>query len=165
MRIVVCAKQISMTYARTGMDPEQHYINPEDMINRVNPYDESALEIALRIKDYRDDAEIIIAAFGLCSRIAKKATDLAREKGMKVGIFRPITVWPFPLQALGEMASRDHVKFFLSVEMNAGQMVEDVKLAVCGQKPVYFYGRMGGIIPTPDEILGEIRKLVKREGE
>lgn len=122
-------------------------------------------ENEVRFEEYQtDDAEIIITAFGLCSRIAKKATDLAREKGMKVGIFRPITVWPFPLQALGEMASCDYVKFFLSVEMNAGQMVEDVKLAVCGQKPVYFYGRMGGIIPTPDEILEEIRRLMNKEG-
>ena len=118
-------------------------------------------ENEVRFEEYRtEDAEIVITAFGLSSRIAKKSMDLARETGMKVGIFRPITVWPFPLQPLAEIASRDHVKFFLSVEMNAGQMVEDVKLAICGQKPVHFYGRMGGIIPTPDEVLKEIIRLV-----
>ena len=121
-------------------------------------------ENEVRFEEYQtDDAEIIITAFGLSSRIAKKSVDLAREQGMKVGIFRPITVWPCPYEPLEEIAAHDRLKFFLSVEMNAGQMVEDVKLAVCGKKPVHFYGRMGGIIPTPDEILGELIRLVHSE--
>lgn len=121
-------------------------------------------ENEVRFEEYQtDDAEIVVTAFGLSSRIAKKSVDLAREQGMKVGIFRPITVWPFPVNPLEDIAARDHVKFFLSVEMNAGQMVEDVKLAVCGKKPVYFYGRMGGIIPTPGEILREINRLANSE--
>jgi 2-oxoglutarate ferredoxin oxidoreductase subunit alpha len=83
---------------------------------------------------------------------------MAREAGLKVGLFRPITVWPFPANKIADIAARKQVKFFISVEMNAGQMLEDVKLAVNGKKPVYFYGRMGGIIPTPMEILTAVKE-------
>ena len=158
-------------WATTGKPPDRErniltslYIESETMEQKnieLQAKFKKIQENEVRFEEYRtEDAEIVITAFGLSSRIAKKSMDLARETGMKVGIFRPITVWPFPLQPLAEIASRDHVKFFLSVEMNAGQMVEDVKLAVCGQKPVHFYGRMGGIIPTPDEVLKEIIRLV-----
>ena len=113
----------------------------------------------VRFEEYRtDDAEIIITAFGLSSRIAKKTIDIGREAGLKLGLFRPISLWPFPYDQLGKIASQDRVKFFLSLEMNSGQMVEDVKLAVCGKKPVHFYGRMGGIVPTPDEVFKEIKQ-------
>lgn len=98
-----------------------------------------------------DDAEIVLVAFGLIARICQKVAHLAREKGIKVGVVRPITLWPFPYQAISEVASK--VKGMLTVEMNAGQMVEDVRLAVNGKVPVEFLGRMGGIIPSPDEIL------------
>lgn len=161
-------------WATTGKPPDRErniltslYIESETMEQKnieLQAKFKKIRENEVRFEEYKtDDAEIIITAFGLSSRIVKKSVDQAREQGMKVGIFRPITVWPFPLQPLAEIAARDHVKFFLSVEMNAGQMVEDVKLAVCGQKPVYFYGRMGGIIPTPDEILIQIQKLVNSE--
>ncbi len=102
------------------------------------------------------DAEIILVAFGLVARICQKSAQLAREKGIKVGVFRPITLFPFPYTQLNEYAGK--VKGFLDVEMNAGQMVEDVRLAVNGKIPVEFHGRMGGIVPTPDEILHKIEE-------
>jgi 2-oxoglutarate ferredoxin oxidoreductase subunit alpha len=104
-----------------------------------------------------DDAELLVVAFGLSSRVVHKAVDLAREEGMKVGLLRPITLFPFPKTELSYFA--DRVNNMLVVEMNAGQMVEDVRLAVNGKIPVEFYGRMGGIIPTPGEILEKIRGL------
>jgi len=116
-------------------------------------------ENEVRFEEYKtNDAEIIIVSFGLSSRISKKAVDMAREAGLKVGLFRPITVWPFPANKIADIATRKQIKFFISVEMNAGQMLEDVKLAVNGKKPVYFYGRMGGIIPTPKEILTAVQE-------
>ena len=119
-------------------------------------------ENEIRYEEYQtDDAEIIVTAYGLCSRISKMAVELGREAGIKMGLFRPITLWPFPLKKLEEIASRDQVKFFISIEMNAGQMVDDVKLAVCGRKPVHFYGRLGGIVPTPEEILKAVKDHLK----
>ena len=104
-----------------------------------------------------EDADLILVAFGLVARICKKAADLAKEKGIKVGVFRPITVFPYPYDALNQIA--DSTKLFLTVEMNAGQMLEDVKLAINGKAPVEFIGRMGGIIPTPEEILHKIEEI------
>jgi len=104
-----------------------------------------------------EDALLVVAAYGTAARIAKGAVKKLRNKGMKVGLFRPVTLWPFPVQPLLEMTNR--VKNFLTFEMSTGQMVEDVKLATLGRADVHFYGRPGGIIPTPDEIAGEIHKL------
>ena len=104
-----------------------------------------------------EDAEVVLVAFGLVARICKKAADLAREKGIKVGVFRPITLFPYPYEELNKIAGK--VKMFLTVEMNAGQMLEDVKLAVSGKAPVEFTGRMGGIIPTPEEILEKLEEI------
>jgi len=98
-----------------------------------------------------DDADYIITGYGLVARICQKAAQLARDKGIKVGVIRPITLFPFPYQAYFDVAGK--VKGILDVEMNAGQMVEDVRLAVNGKVPVKFYGRMGGMVPTPEEIL------------
>jgi 2-oxoglutarate ferredoxin oxidoreductase subunit alpha len=98
-----------------------------------------------------DDAEFVLVAYGLVARICQKAASLAKEKGIKVGVFRPVTLFPFPTNELKKIAGK--VKGFLTVEMNAGQMVEDVRLAVNGKVPVEFHGRMGGIIPSPEEIL------------
>jgi 2-oxoglutarate/2-oxoacid ferredoxin oxidoreductase subunit alpha len=106
-----------------------------------------------------DDADVILVAFGLSARICQKAVELGREKGIKVGLLRPITLYPFPEKAISELA--DKTQFFLSIEMNAGQMVQDVKLAVNGKCPVHFYGRMGGMIPTPEEVLNKIEALVE----
>ena len=98
-----------------------------------------------------DDADYLIVAFGSAARICQKAVDLAREEGIKAGLFRPITLWPFPTKALN--ACIDKVKGILVVELNAGQMIEDVKLAVECKIPVEHYGRLGGILPSPQEVL------------
>ena len=98
-----------------------------------------------------DDADYIITAYGLVARICTKAAELARDKGIKIGVFRPISLYPFPYDEIEKYTSQ--IKGILDVEMNAGQMVEDVRLAVNGKTPVEFYGRMGGIVPTPEEIL------------
>ena len=98
-----------------------------------------------------DDAEYIIVAYGLVARICQKAAELARNKGIKVGVVRPITLFPYPAEVLNKYA--DKVKGMFVVEMNAGQMLEDVKLSVNGKVPVGFHGRMGGVVPQPEEIL------------
>ena len=119
-------------------------------------------ENEVRFEEYMvDDAEIIITAYGLTSRVCKKTVDLGRSEGIKIGLFRPVSLWPFPKGKILELAQRDHVKFFASIEMSAGQMVEDIRLNVCGKKPVYFYGRMGGIVPTPDEVLDQIKSFME----
>jgi 2-oxoglutarate/2-oxoacid ferredoxin oxidoreductase subunit alpha len=107
-----------------------------------------------------EDAEILLVAFGLVARICQKAIELAKEKGIKAGVFRPITLYPFPTEALARRAQK--VNSLLTVEMNMGQMVEDVRLAVNGAKPVYFKGRTGGMIPTTDDLLPEIEMLVNK---
>ncbi len=107
-----------------------------------------------------DDAEIVLVAFGLTSRICEKTMDLAREKGIKVGILRPITLFPFPSKPIAKLS--EHVKAFFTVEMNAGQMVEDVRLSVNGKRPVHFYGRMGGMIPSPEEILQQVELISEK---
>ncbi len=108
-----------------------------------------------------DDAEIILVAYGLSARISQKAMELAREKGMKVGIVRPITLYPYPYQILAELSER--VSSFLAVELNAGQMVEDVRLGVNGKRPVHFTGRMGGVIPSPEEVLTKIEAILEHQ--
>ncbi|MDR2824524.1 MAG: 3-methyl-2-oxobutanoate dehydrogenase subunit VorB [Prevotellaceae bacterium] len=103
------------------------------------------------------DADYVIVAFGSTARISKKAAELARAEGIKAGILRPITLYPFPTKEIQRLASR--VKGFLTVEMSAGQMVEDVRLAVNGKVPVEFYGRLGGMVPSPDDVLAAIKKM------
>jgi 2-oxoglutarate ferredoxin oxidoreductase subunit alpha len=98
-----------------------------------------------------EDADYIFTGFGLVARICMKAMELGRAKGYKIGLIRPITLFPFPTQLYSDISK--NVKGILDVEMNAGQMVEDVRLSVEGRTPVKFYGRMGGIIPSPEEIL------------
>lgn len=106
----------------------------------------------VRYQEYfTDDCEYLIVAFGTVARIALKAIEEARAAGIKIGLLRPITLWPFPTQAVADLA--DKVKGILTVELNAGQMIEDVRLAVNGKVPVTHFGRMGGMIPTPGEIL------------
>lgn len=106
-----------------------------------------------------DDAEIVITAFGTSSRICKNVIRQARAEGIKVGLVRPITLWPFPKAALARVAAQDSVKAFLDVELNAGQMIEDVKLAINCSKPVHFHGRTGGNLPTQAEILEKLRDI------
>ena len=103
-----------------------------------------------------EDAEICIAAFGIASRVAKNAINAAREQGIKVGMIRPITLWPFPIAPF--KAAADKVKSFISVELSMGQMIEDIKLYTGSKKPVYLCNRVGGMIPSPEQVLESIRK-------
>jgi 2-oxoglutarate/2-oxoacid ferredoxin oxidoreductase subunit alpha len=105
------------------------------------------------------DAEYLVVAYGLAARIAQGAVEMARAQGIKAGLLRPVTLFPYPTAAIRTLA--DTVRGILVVEMNAGQMIEDVRLSVEGRVPVKFYGRMGGIIPSPDEVLGALTKMVR----
>ncbi|MDW8213808.1 MAG: 3-methyl-2-oxobutanoate dehydrogenase subunit VorB, partial [Roseiflexaceae bacterium] len=108
---------------------------------------------------YLEDADLIVVAFGSAARLAQNAVEAARARGMAVGLFRPITLSPFPMRALERLAPR--ARAFLVVEMNAGQMVEDVRLAVAGRAPVRFYGRLGGVEMLPDEVLQAIEQAIR----
>lgn len=117
-------------------------------------------EQEVRYEGYHlDDAEIVLVGFGIISRILHTIVDTLRGMGIKVGLLRPITLFPFPKKKIIELAER--VKFFLVVEMNNGQMVDDVRLVVSGRKPVYFYNRMGGNVPSEKEINDEVMKLMR----
>ncbi|NPV10672.1 MAG: 3-methyl-2-oxobutanoate dehydrogenase subunit VorB [Ignavibacteria bacterium] len=114
-------------------------------------------EKEVRYESYMiDDAEYILTGYGLGARICKKVVEIGREKGYKLGLIRPITLFPFPKKAYADLATK--IKGILDVEMNSGQMVEDVRLSVEGKVRVEFYGRMGGIIPTPEEVLEHFEK-------
>ena len=106
-----------------------------------------------------DDAEYVIIAYGATSRICEKAVELARAEGIKVGLLRPITLYPFPTKEIQHLSKQ--LKAILTVEMSAGQMVQDVRLAVNGAIPVEYFGRLGGIIPTPEEVVAAIKKIIK----
>jgi 2-oxoglutarate ferredoxin oxidoreductase subunit alpha len=109
-----------------------------------------------------EDTEVVVVAYGITSRIAMTAINKARANGLKVGLFRPISLWPFPSQPLAELAKT--AKAFVVFEMSAGQMVEDVRLAVNGAKPVFFHGRTGGMLPTPKELYEKIISVANGEG-
>ena len=108
-----------------------------------------------------DDADYIIVAFGSAARIAEKAVEIARGEGIKVGLFRPITLWPFPEKQIAELAQK--VKGILVTEINAGQMIQDVKLAANGATQVQHFGRLGGIVPEPQEIVDNLKKMMNHE--
>ena len=119
---------------------------------------EQIKENEVRYETYMaDDAEYIFVAFGCSSRISEAAVDLLREEGIKAGLVRPITLFPFPSKKLAELS--ESVKSMMTLELNMGQMVEDVRLAVNGKCPVGFYGRQGGNIFTPEEIVEEFKKF------
>ena len=137
------------------------YIEPEEMseicAQLKAKYDAIAAN-ETRVEEYLcDDADYIIAAFGTTARIAKSVAQTARKNGLKVGVLRPITLWPFPTAAFKKAA--EHVSGILTVEMNMGQMVEDVRLAVEGKVPTPFYGVQGGLIPQQKDIYAEILKM------
>ena len=139
------------------------YLDPEveEQYNRQLQAKLSAIrENEVRYAEHEiEDAEHIVVGFGTAGRVAQTAVKQARAEGLRAGLFRPISLFPFPEQRLAELAGR--ARGFLVVEMNAGQMVEDVRLAVNGKAPVKFYGRMGGMVPLPDEVLEEIHKLAR----
>jgi len=146
---------------RTGNLISSIHLEPEKLeehnLKLKKKYDEIQKN-EVRYEEYEtSDAEIIAVAFGLPARIMKTVVEKSRKRGIKLGLLRPITLWPFPYEVISEYA--DKCEAFFVFELNTGQMVEDVKLAVNGKKPVYFYGRCGGIVPAPFELLTEVQKI------
>jgi 2-oxoglutarate ferredoxin oxidoreductase subunit alpha len=142
------------------------YLNPPDL-EKVNQRIQARYrEIEKNEVRYEEvsleGAEIAVVAFGTAGRISRTAILEAQAEGVRVGLHRPISLYPFPFQRISEIA--EQVKAVLVVEMNAGQMVDDVRLAVAGKAPVHFYGRMGGVVPLPDEIYEEILKVKDKIG-
>jgi 2-oxoglutarate ferredoxin oxidoreductase subunit alpha len=117
-------------------------------------------ENEVRYAEYMmEGAELVVVAYGTAGRIVQTAVKLAREEGLPVGLFRPISMYPFPYAQLRESAGS--AKQVLVVELSAGQMIEDVRLAACDRVPISFYGKMGGVVPLPDDVLNEIKRLLK----
>lgn len=157
------------TWATTGTELKRKhniinslYLKPDELYNmnveRFKRYEIIKEKETMAESFYTEDADLIVTSFGATSRIVKSAVNAARAKGLKVGIIRPKTLWPFPSKVYKEAAKT--AKEFLCVEMNMGQMIEDVKLSVEFSKPVHFFGRTGGIIPTPAEVLEQIEKIM-----
>ena len=137
-------------------------LKPEEMEKRNLHLQEKYAEIRKKEVRYEtqqtDDADYLIVAFGSAARIAQKAIEIAREEGIKVGLFRPITLWPFPSKQIADMARTK--KGGLVVEINAGQMVQDVRLAINGEEKVEQFGRLGGIVPEPEEIVNALKTKI-----
>lgn len=115
----------------------------------------------IKFEEYRTEgAELIFVAYGTMSRIVKNTIRMLEELGIRTGLIRPITLWPFPKQAILERVREKQVRAVLAVEMSLGQMVEDVRIAVNGVKPVHFYGKAAGVIPRPAQIIEEVRKIL-----
>lgn len=141
------------------------YLQPEELealvVERYKRYD-VILRSEQRSEAFlTEDADLVVTAFGATARVAKSAVTAARAKGLKVGLLRPVTLWPFPEKAFKKAA--ETTKAFLSVEMNMGQMVDDVRLAIACKRPVHFYGHTGGVIPTPAQVLGQIERILGGE--
>lgn len=158
------------SWALTGAKDRKNHIvyslrlSPEDALEKVNfRLQEKYQEIKkkeVKYETYRtEDAEYLLIGFGTSSRLCREAVNTLRREGIKAGLFRPITLWPFPEKELAAAAKT--VKKTLVVEMNAGQMLEDVKLSIGLDKPVDFYGKLGGIVPVADEIIERVRNYGK----
>ena len=159
-------------WALTGTDGKRKhnivnslYLKPDELeaknFDRYERYKLVEENEAMWEEYMMEDAEYCVVAFGIASRVAKNAVVAARAEGIKVGLIRPITLWPFPTKALADAA--DKVKAFISVELNMGQMIEDIRLATQCKKPISLCNRCGGMIPSPDEVLEAIRKAQKGE--
>lgn len=127
------------------------------VVNRFKRYEEIKQKHTMAKSELTDDADIIVIAYGSTARIAKSAVDMARDEGIKAGVFRPITLWPYPEKELNEACK--NAKKVLVVEMSMGQMIDDVKLALNCRIPVEFYGRTGGVVPSPIEILKKLKEM------
>ena len=139
------------------------YLKPDELerknFERFERY-KTVEENEVMAEEYQmQDAEVCVVAFGIASRVAKNAVVQARKEGIKVGLIRPITLWPFPSKVLRRAA--DQVKSFVCVELNMGQMIEDVRLAIECKRPVRLCNRTGGMIPSPDQVLASIREAQK----
>ena len=139
------------------------YLKPEELertnIERFEKYEVIKNKEVMYESYMMDDAEYCVVAFGIAARISKNAVTMARKQGKKVGLIRPITLWPFPTEVLNKTA--DKVKGFISVELSMGQMIEDIRLATECKKPVRLCNRTGGMIPSPEQVLGAIDELIK----
>jgi 2-oxoglutarate ferredoxin oxidoreductase subunit alpha len=163
-------EKIEKPWALTGTKCERKnnvinslYIEPdvlEKIIKeRYEKYD-YIMKNEQRAEEYLvDDADIIVVSYGASSRVSRSAVNMAREQGIKVGLIRPITLWPFPKDAIKRAG--EHANRFLCVEMSMGQMIDDVRLSLCADKKVNFFGRTGGVIPNPSEVLEKIIDLSK----
>ena len=160
------------TWAATGWKPgcgrdraviNSLYIDPAVLEKHVNhlyeKYAAMEQDECRWQEELTEDADYVIVAYGTTARIVRSAMRKLRAEGIKAGLIRPITLWPFPSAPIAKAA--DHAKAFLTVEMSMGQMVDDVKLAVNGSKPVHFFGRTGGIVPTVREIMTQVENLAK----
>ncbi|MBA7609214.1 MAG: 3-methyl-2-oxobutanoate dehydrogenase subunit VorB [Calditrichaeota bacterium] len=160
-------------WATTGKTPDRErniitslHIEPEKM-ERINhklqdKYRRVESEEVRWEEVQTEDADILLVAYGLTARICRKVVELAREAGLMAGLMRPVTLYPFPYKQLARLT--EQTRLILTVEMNAGQMVEDVRLAVEGRVPVAFYGRMGGMIPSPEEVFDHLEKQLAASG-
>ncbi|MDO4744677.1 MAG: 3-methyl-2-oxobutanoate dehydrogenase subunit VorB [Clostridia bacterium] len=154
----------------TGMKRKRNivnslYLTPEELERLNNEREERYNTVKANEVMYEeymaDDADVILVAYGTIARVAMSTVNTMRENGIKAGLIRPITLWPFPAEIIEKRAEK--AKLILTVEMSQGQMVEDVKLAANGKAPVYFYGRNGGMVPEPEAIIAEVEKLLKEQ--
>jgi len=163
----VSPEKVEKPWAVTGHDNKRKhniinslYLQPDvlqkSVVDRFARYEEIKAEHSEAECYLTDDAEIVVTAYGATARVAKSAVNMARELGIKAGLIRPITLWPFPKKQMVEATK--NAKTVLCVEMSMGQMIEDVKLSLECSKPVEFFGRTGGVIPKPVEVLEEIKK-------
>jgi 2-oxoglutarate ferredoxin oxidoreductase subunit alpha len=138
------------------------YLHPDDLEKHVRAIYRKYEEVERREVRYElhacEDADVVVVAYGTTSRIARSAIEKCRRLGLRVGLLRPITLYPFPSAAFDAVVER--ARAFLVVEMSMGQMLDDVKIAVAGRRPVAFYGRTGGIVPTPEEVVAQVRQLL-----
>ena len=156
----------------TGLKREKNYItsvyiNPDEL-EKVNDrlqakYREIEENEVLYEETDCEGADIVICAYGLAARITRNVMKIAAGEGIKVGLLRPITLWPFPKDAVSALSEKTRI--VMSVELSAGQMVEDVRLAINGKLPVYFYGRTGGNLPSQNEILLKIKEILGKEAK
>ncbi|MFP4456810.1 MAG: 3-methyl-2-oxobutanoate dehydrogenase subunit VorB [Clostridia bacterium] len=156
-------------WAATGMGERKKpniinslYLDPEELeehnLKMQRKYDEITKN-EIRVDTYNcEDAELIMVAYGTTARIVQEVIELGKKDGLKLGLIKPITLWPYPYDTFKPYL--DSAKAFLSVEMSLGQMVEDVRLAVNGKKPVHFYGRTGGMVPTPEGIYQKVKDIL-----
>ena len=136
------------------LDPYAHEIHNHNLQAKYRKIEEEEV----RYEEFlTDDADYLLVAYGTSARVCQKAMEMARAEGIKAGLIRPITLYPFPTRRINELSGR--MKLILSVEMSAGQMVEDVRLAVNGKTEVYHYGRLGGVIHNPEEVLENLKSI------
>ena len=166
---------VEKPWATTGKFGRKHhnilnslYIDPEacDIHNQnLTKKFQRMAETQIRYEQIQcEDAEVVITAYGTPARIALSAIEILRSEGIRVGLFRPISLWPFPEKVLHDLAGKEHVKHFLDIEMSStGQMIEDIRLAVEGQKPISYLGHAGGVMPTVEEIADAVREALKKE--